>query len=55
LPQPLELPAEVTAVDGSTVKFEFGQLPESVGELIQRVAFLRHRRDVAGARKARSV
>jgi atypical PilZ domain-containing cyclic di-GMP receptor len=54
LPQPLELPAEVTAVEGSTVKFEFAQLPESVAELIQRLAFLRHRRDVAGARKARS-
>jgi Atypical PilZ domain, cyclic di-GMP receptor len=54
LPQPLDLPAEVTAVEGSTVKFEFVQLPESVAELIQRLAFLRHRRDVAGARKARS-
>src|SRR5579862_5358279 len=53
LPQPLDLPATVTQVDGSTVRFEFEQLPESVAELIQRLAFLRHRRDVAGARKAR--
>lgn len=53
LPQPLDLPAEVTDVDGSTVRFKFEQLPESVAELIQRMAFLRHRRDVAGARKAR--
>jgi len=53
LPQPLDLAATVTAVQGSTVKFEFEQLPESVAELIQRLAFLRHRRDVAGARKAR--
>jgi len=53
LPQPLDLAAAVTAVEGSTVRFEFEQLPESVAELIQRLAFLRHRRDVAGARKAR--
>lgn len=54
LPQPLELPAKVTSIEGASVKFEFAQLAESVAELIQRLAFLRHRRDVAGARKARS-
>ncbi len=54
LPQPLDLPAEVTGVEGSVVRFQFGELSEPVAELIQRLAFLRHRRDVAGARKARS-
>ena len=53
LPQPLELPAVVSAVEGSNVKVKFEELSESVGELMQRLAFLRHRRDVAGARKAR--
>jgi hypothetical protein len=53
LPQPLDLPAEVQAVDGSVVQFSLTEVPESIAELIQRLAFLRHRRDVAGARKAR--
>jgi len=33
------------------VRFE--ELGDAVAELIQRLAFLRHRRDVADARKAR--
>ena len=53
LPQPLELPAEVASVDGAQVHFRFDELPDGVAELIQRLAFLRHRRDVADARKAR--
>jgi len=53
LPQPLDLPAVVSAVDGAQVKVKFDELPDGVGELIQRLAFLRHRRDVADARKAR--
>jgi hypothetical protein len=54
LPQPLELPAEVAALDGATVKVRFPHLSEAIAELIQRLAFLRHRRHIAGVRKARS-
>jgi hypothetical protein len=53
LPQPLELPGTITQVEGSQVRARFDELPEAVGELIQRLAFLRHRREVADARKAR--
>jgi hypothetical protein len=53
LPQLMELPAEITAVDGSTVKAKFSNLSEPVAELIQKLAFLRHRRHVADVRKAR--
>jgi hypothetical protein len=54
LPQPLELPAEVAGVDGMNIKVRFPELSEAVAELIQRLAFLRHRRHIAGVRKARS-
>ena len=53
LPQPLELPAEVVAVEGSTVKVKFPGLSGALGELIQKLAFLRHRRQIADVRKAR--
>jgi hypothetical protein len=53
LPQPLELPAEVVGVDGSTAKVKFPGLSEALVELIQRLAFLRHRRQIADVRKAR--
>lgn len=53
LPQPLELPGITTAVEGSQVRVRFEELSDTVAELIQRLAFLRHRRDVADARKAR--
>lgn len=53
LPQTLDLPAEVAALEESTVKVRFPDLSESVAELIQRLAFLRHRRHIAGVRKAR--
>jgi hypothetical protein len=54
LPQPLELPAKVVAIEGTVVKLRFTELPESLAELIQRLAFLRHRRHIAGVRKARA-
>jgi hypothetical protein len=54
LPQPLELPAEVVSVDGATVNVRFLEVSQSVAELIQRLAFLRHRRHIAGVRKARA-
>jgi Atypical PilZ domain, cyclic di-GMP receptor len=54
LPQPLELAAVVRGIEGAQVRVRFDELPDAVGELIQRLAFLRHRRDVADARKARS-
>jgi len=53
LPQPLELPAEVSAVTGATVRVKFPELAEGTVELIQKLAFLRHRRHIADARKAR--
>jgi hypothetical protein len=55
LPQPLELPAEVTAVDGPIVQVRFPALAEGIVESIQRLAFLRHRRHIADARKAREL
>jgi hypothetical protein len=53
LPQPLSLPAEVigsTAVDGQ-VKVKFISPGEPVANLIEKLAFRRHRRRVAGARQ----
>jgi len=54
LPQPLELPAQCIAVEGSLAKVKFHGLSVGVAELIQRLAFVRHRRHVADARKARA-
>jgi hypothetical protein len=53
LPQPLELPAQVMSVEGSVAKVNFPGLSEGVAELIQRLAFLRHRRHIGDLRKAR--
>jgi hypothetical protein len=53
LPQPLELPAEVSAVNGTSVRVRFPDLPKSTVELIQKLAFLRHRQRIAEARKSR--
>jgi hypothetical protein len=53
LPQALELPAEVVGVDGATAKVKFPGLSEALVEFIQRLAFLRHRRQIADVRKAR--
>jgi len=53
LPQPLELPAEVVGINGCTAKVKFPGLSETLVELIQRLAFLRHRRQIADVRKAR--
>ena len=53
LPQPLELPAEVGSVAAGRVRATFLDLSKSNAELIQKLAFLRHRRHIADARKAR--
>ena len=53
LPQPLELPAECISVEGSLAKVKFPGLTAGVAELIQRLAFVRHRRHIADVRKAR--
>jgi hypothetical protein len=53
LPQPLELPAEVSSVNGATVRVKFLELSEGTAELVQKLAFLHHRRHIADARKAR--
>jgi hypothetical protein len=54
LPQPLELPAQVAAVEGSVAKVKFSGLSAGVSELIARLAFVRHRRHIAEVRKARA-
>jgi hypothetical protein len=54
LPQPLELMGVVSGVEGALVKVRFEELGDPVAELIQRLAFLRHRQDVADARKSRN-
>ncbi|MFI4894896.1 MAG: PilZ domain-containing protein [Steroidobacterales bacterium] len=53
LPQPLELLAAVSAVNGATVRVKFPELAAGTVQLMQKLAFLRHRRHVADARKAR--
>jgi hypothetical protein len=53
LPQLLELPAEIVSVADSTVRVRFPDLSDGNVALIQKLAFLRHRRDIADARKAR--
>jgi hypothetical protein len=53
LPQPLELAGSVGRVEGSQAQVRFDEMADGVAELIQRLAFLRHRRDVADARKSR--
>jgi hypothetical protein len=53
LPQPLSLPARVVAVDAQQVKLRFMPLSEPVADMIEKLAFRRHRRHVAGVRKPR--
>jgi len=53
LPQCLELAACITAVDGAEVSVRYLRLSEACGEQMQRLCFLRHRKQVAGARKSR--
>ena len=53
LPHCLELAARVMEVDGAEVSLEFVRLSEACGEQMQRLCFLRHRKQVAGARKSR--
>jgi hypothetical protein len=55
LPQCLELPSRVTDVDGPEVSLSYLRLSESCGEQMQRLCFLRHRKQIAGARKSRLV
>ena len=53
LPEVLCFACEVTAVSGSEVSVRYLQLSERCAELIQRLCFLRHRKDVVDARKSR--
>jgi hypothetical protein len=53
LPQPLSLPARVVAADERQFQLRFMPLSEPVADLIEKLAFRRHRRHVAGARKSR--
>jgi len=54
LAEPLRLPGRVTNVtpDGH-IKVKFLPLGEAVGDLIEKLAFRRHRRQIAGARQPR--
>jgi len=56
LAQPLRLPGRVTSVtpDGN-VKARFLPLGETVADLIEKMAFRRHRRQVAGTRTVRAL
>jgi hypothetical protein len=56
LAQPLRLPGRVTNVtpDGN-VKARFLPLGESVADLIEKMAFRRHRRQIAGTRTVRAL
>jgi hypothetical protein len=53
LPQVLCFACEVTAVSGAEVSARYLHLSERSAELIQRLCFLRHRKNIAGARKSR--
>jgi hypothetical protein len=53
LPQPLSLPARIAAADDRQVKLRFMPVAEPIADLIEKLAFRRHRRHVAGARKPR--
>ena len=53
LPQTLNFPAEITAIDGNEISARYLHLSESTAELIQRLCFLRHRKQVADKRKSR--
>lgn len=54
--QPLRLPGRVTSVtpDGN-VKARFSPLGEAVADLIEKMAFRRHRRQIAGTRTVRAL
>jgi hypothetical protein len=54
LAQPLRLPGRVTNVtpDGH-IKVRFAPVGEAVADLIEKLAFRRHRRQVAGSRQPR--
>lgn len=54
LPQTLNLFAEISAIGEREVSAKFLQMSEPVAELIQRLCFLQHRKQVAGARKSRN-
>jgi hypothetical protein len=56
LAQPLRLPGRVTNVtpDGN-VKARFSPMGETVADLIEKMAFRRHRRQVAGTRTVRAL
>jgi hypothetical protein len=55
LPQCLELAARVNETDGAEISVRYLRLSEACGEQMQRLCFLRHRKQVAGARKSRLV
>lgn len=53
LPQPLTLAARVVGRDGNQAKLRFLPMSEAVADLIEKLAFRRHRRHVADSRRTR--
>ena len=53
LPQTLDLFAEITENMGAGVSAQFIELSPAVSELLQKLCFLMHRKQVAGSRKTR--
>lgn len=54
LPQTLDLYAEITENMGAGITARFIDLSASVTELLQKLCFLMHRKQVAGSRKSRN-
>jgi hypothetical protein len=54
LPEALTFACEVTDTRGGEISVRYLQLSERCAELVQRLCFLRHRKEVAGARKSRA-
>lgn len=50
-PQPVQLPARVVAQQGERTDVQYVDLPEALHEDLERLLFLYHRRQVAGARR----
>jgi hypothetical protein len=53
LPEQLQFPLQITAISGTEITARHLHLSERSAELIQRFCFLKHRKEVAGARKNR--
>jgi hypothetical protein len=55
LVQPLQLLATAVSVGDGETHLEFGNLPDSVADHLEKLVFRRHRRQIAGSRHARRI